>query len=175
MSNQDLPPPCFSPLWTGTECFLRSCGMGTEKAMTLGASGHSQLSSALKERVCPPLKKYSSILPSSDSKYLQFPGKPRFLSPKTQGYIFPHFSQPILKCPLSLSFWEEPPDPQRFLKVTRSPHRKCLFCSPIALCKTSLSWSISSNWRRQWHPTPVLLLGKSHGRRSLLGCNPWGR
>ena len=29
--------------------------------------------------------------------------------------------------------------------------------------------------RRQWHPTPVHLLGKSHGRRSLLGCNPWGR
>ena len=23
--------------------------------------------------------------------------------------------------------------------------------------------------------TLVLLLGKSHGRRSLLGCNPWGR
>ena len=30
-------------------------------------------------------------------------------------------------------------------------------------------------WRRQWHPTPVLLPGKSHGRRSLIGCNPWGR
>ena len=29
-------------------------------------------------------------------------------------------------------------------------------------------------WRRQWHPTPVLLPGKSHGRRSLLGCSPWG-
>ena len=29
--------------------------------------------------------------------------------------------------------------------------------------------------RRQWHPTPVLLPGKSHGRRSLVGCNPWGR
>ena len=28
--------------------------------------------------------------------------------------------------------------------------------------------------RRQWHPTPVLLPGKSHGRRSLVGCNPWG-
>ena len=27
--------------------------------------------------------------------------------------------------------------------------------------------------RRQWHPTPVLLSGKSHGRRSLEG--PWGR
>ena len=28
-------------------------------------------------------------------------------------------------------------------------------------------------WRRQWHPTPVLLPGKSHGRRSLVGCSPW--
>ena len=28
--------------------------------------------------------------------------------------------------------------------------------------------------RRQWHPTPVLLPGKSHGRRSLVGCNPSG-
>ena len=29
--------------------------------------------------------------------------------------------------------------------------------------------------RRQWHPTPVLLPGKSHGRRSLVGYSPWGR
>ena len=28
--------------------------------------------------------------------------------------------------------------------------------------------------RRQWHPTPVLLPGKSHGRRSLVGCSQWG-
>jgi len=28
---------------------------------------------------------------------------------------------------------------------------------------------------RQWHPTPVLLPGKSHGWRSLVGCSPWGR
>ena len=27
--------------------------------------------------------------------------------------------------------------------------------------------------RRQWHPTPVLLPGKSHGQRSLEGCSPW--
>ena len=26
-----------------------------------------------------------------------------------------------------------------------------------------------------WHPTPVLLPGKSHGRRSLVGCSPGGR
>ena len=30
-------------------------------------------------------------------------------------------------------------------------------------------------WRRQWQPTPVLLPGKSHGLRSLVGCSPWGR
>ena len=29
--------------------------------------------------------------------------------------------------------------------------------------------------RRQWHPTPVLLPGKSHRQRSLVGCSPWGR
>ena len=33
-----------------------------------------------------------------------------------------------------------------------------------------LSWSR----RRRWHPTPVLLPGKSHGWRSLVGCSPWG-
>ena len=29
--------------------------------------------------------------------------------------------------------------------------------------------------RRQWHPTPVHLPGKSHGQRSLVGCSPRGR
>ena len=38
----------------------------------------------------------------------------------------------------------------------------------LLLCTTS------NGWRRQWHPTPVLLPGKSHGRRSLVGCRPWG-
>ena len=29
-------------------------------------------------------------------------------------------------------------------------------------------------WRRQWHPTLVLLPGKSHGRKSRVGCSPRG-
>ena len=33
---------------------------------------------------------------------------------------------------------------------------------------------VTDYWRRQWHPTPVLLPGKSHGWRSLVGCSPWG-
>ena len=39
------------------------------------------------------------------------------------------------------------------------------FISPLCL----------DSQRRQWHPTPVLLPGKSHGRRSLVGYSPWGR
>ena len=38
----------------------------------------------------------------------------------------------------------------------------------IVACQLSLR-------RRRWHPTPVLLLGKSHGQRSLMGCSPWDR
>ena len=38
----------------------------------------------------------------------------------------------------------------------------------------SFSLPSSISWRRQWHPTPVLLPRKSHGQRSLVGCSPWG-
>ena len=37
-------------------------------------------------------------------------------------------------------------------------------------CSTAWFWW---RFRKQWHPTPVLLPGKSHGRRSLVGCSPW--
>ena len=30
-------------------------------------------------------------------------------------------------------------------------------------------------WRRQWHPTPVLLPGESQGRGTLVGCPLWDR
>ena len=41
---------------------------------------------------------------------------------------------------------------------------------------TNIYYVVTSKkfWRRQWHPTLVLLLGKSHGWRSLVGCSPWG-
>jgi len=52
-----------------------------------------------------------------------------------------------------------------------------LFSYPVLL---RYNWHILCKFkvwrrRRQWHPTPVLLPGKSHGRRSLVGCSPWGR
>ena len=50
-----------------------------------------------------------------------------------------------------------------------APQKSCLHsCRLLKLCKRILR-------RRQWHPTPALLPGKSHGRRSLVGCSPWGR
>ena len=38
-----------------------------------------------------------------------------------------------------------------------------------------LSMHACMHWRRKRQPTPVLLPGKSHGRRSPVGCSPWGR
>ena len=35
-------------------------------------------------------------------------------------------------------------------------------------------WVGKISWRRKWQPTPVLLPGKSHGWRSLVGYSPWG-
>ena len=44
-----------------------------------------------------------------------------------------------------------------------------------SLSPPSFNLSQYQGRRRQWHPTPVLLPGKSHGWRSLVGCSPWGR
>ena len=35
-------------------------------------------------------------------------------------------------------------------------------------------WIGKISWRREWQPTPVFLLGKSHGQRRLAGYSPWG-
>ena len=47
--------------------------------------------------------------------------------------------------------------------------------SPCSSRDAHISYHFLLFGRRQWHPTPVLLPGKSHGRRSLEGCSPWGR
>ena len=52
-------------------------------------------------------------------------------------------------------------------------HHRALSWVPGAIRRLLTSYFIQGR-RRQWHPTPVLLPGKSHGRRSLVGCRPWG-
>ena len=44
-------------------------------------------------------------------------------------------------------------------------------CKCISLGLASVQCGLVK--RRRWHPTPVLLPGKSHGWRSLVGCRPW--
>ena len=63
----------------------------------------------------------------------------------------------ILIC-LKIRAFRDPGSP-----VVKTPPSKCRECG-------FEPWS----GRRQWHPTPVLLPGESHGRRSLVGCSPWG-
>ena len=51
-------------------------------------------------------------------------------------------------------------------RIQVSALSKCtmnVYCGPL-----------SSNWRRKWQPTPVFLLGKYYGWRSLVGYSPWG-
>ena len=36
-------------------------------------------------------------------------------------------------------------------------------------------WVRKIPWRRKWQPTPVYLLGESHGQKSLVGYSPWSR
>ena len=57
---------------------------------------------------------------------------------------------------------------QRF-DVFSFPHPDLLYlsCDYIVTHATFL-------WRRQWHPSPVLLPGRSYGQKSLVGCSPWG-
>ena len=52
-------------------------------------------------------------------------------------------------------------------------HLICLIWWKTLILKNRINLALL--WRRQWQPTPVLLPGKSHGWRSLVGCSPWGR
>ena len=55
-------------------------------------------------------------------------------------------------------------------------HQQCTKF-PFFYIFTNICYLWSFRWyrRRQWHPTPVLLPGKSHGWSSLVGCSSWGR
>ena len=53
------------------------------------------------------------------------------------------------------------------------PSNHLILCHPLLLLSDNFQVQIKR--RRQWHPTPVLLPGKFHGRRSLVGCSSWGR
>ena len=70
------------------------------------------------------------------------------------GFVSAHF-------PLA---WPQYPGPN----LTERGPKKSRACGYLVSTKSN------SCWRRQRHPTPVLLIGKSHGWRSLVGFSPWG-
>ena len=72
-----------------------------------------------------------------------------------------------------------------YWKPCKSQFLKYFLISPLFFAPSGLLFFTTSSlcvvvtcilvwWRRQWHPTPVLLPGNSHGRRSLVGCSLWG-
>ena len=74
------------------------------------------------------------------------------------------------------------PDLENFEHYFASVWDECNCAVVWTLFGIAFLWDWNENWpylavgrRRQWHPTPVLLPGKSHGWRSLVSCRPWGR
>ena len=71
-----------------------------------------------------------------------------------------------------------------FADLTYNRLSFCVFANLVTfsvLCYSSAffyPWNLpifrTLKQRRQWHPTPVLLPGNSHGWKSLVGCSPWG-
>ena len=92
-----------------------------------------------------------------------------FIWSKMHGFLF-FFSLSILKLPF---IWRAPTVYSLTFTFTElTSHQFLLFPSVYWLLFEPKYQRVR---RRQWHPTPVLLSGKSHGRRSLIGCSPWGR
>ena len=61
------------------------------------------------------------------------------------------------------------------LQITAVPHLCLCSCGRCFLVwRPLLTIPVCCALPLDRHPTPVLLPGKSHGRRSLVGCSPWG-
>ena len=59
--------------------------------------------------------------------------------------------------------------------VSISANRNTVICISFNIFQFSnFEYTYGITWRRQWHPTPVLLPGESQGWGSLVGCHLWG-
>ena len=67
----------------------------------------------------------------------------------------------------SILLWIIPEDPRRHSgKESACQYRRCKRCR-------FNSWVGKIPWSRKWQPTPVFLLKKFHGQKSLTGYGPW--
>ena len=105
---------------------------------------------------------------------------PRVRGQKIQNSEAAVFSSSVLHSTLRSSLWETQRCFWRRICIRSAAsgsHRAEGFYGMLQSLNSSRrnSEKMRGKWRRQWHPTPVLLPGKSHGQRSLVGCSPWGR
>ena len=64
---------------------------------------------------------------------------------------------------------------QQYLLTKKTQmHHSSLHTPPTFILLSFFTECYCMQRRRRWHPTPVLLPGKPHGQRSLVGCSPWG-
>ena len=100
-------------------------------------------------------------------------GVPTLLAPSVPPVLAPSTLSPGLGSPTCLSKVSS----SRSLLTCPLHCRAVLLSSAGWHCRlcavpTSFYPNPGYGWRRQWQPTPVLLPGNSHGRRSLVGCSP---
>ena len=85
------------------------------------------------------------------------------------------FQTPLSRGFSRQEYWSGLPFPPGNLPQGWNPCLLCLLhCRQILYCWVIGEAQVKQR-RRQWHPIPVLLPGKSHGRRSLVACSPWCR
>ena len=73
--------------------------------------------------------------------------------------------KPVSPAPAERFFTPEPPE-KPVWSLKRLP--------TVRETRLQAFWVGEILWRRKWHPTPVVLPGKSRGRRSPVGYSPWG-
>ena len=85
---------------------------------------------------------------------------------------------PLSSSPSAMTFLPRDNKGYQFLlpPLQNYPRMSHTTCPSFPVSTKTKVWTGPESWvqRRRWDPTPVLLPGKSHGRRSLVGCSPWG-
>ena len=179
----------------GSHKSIQSCRSVTKSCLILRPNGlrHARLPCpSLSPRVCSnscPLSKWcylsisSSVIPFFSFPQ-SFPASGSFLMSQLftsvakvlelqlqhQSFCF-SWSDGTRCCDLSFFFFFECWVLSQLFHSPLSPLSKG---SLVPLQFLPLEWYHLHIQRRKWHPTPVLLPGKSHGRRSLVRCSPWG-
>ena len=81
-----------------------------------------------------------------------------------------YFQLGLRHASLEILFYSDQRVNFQFLKQS-CPELGCLPCGRLGFNP----WVRKISCRRKWQPIPVLLPGKSHGQRNLVGYSPWGR